>query len=73
MGLGCQSGHKVVLNGLPGNYCKVSNEHIIGHVLGGQNEESTLGSVDSSTAPWYVHAPYDRSIVASNLAWSNQS
>ena len=38
MGLGCQSESKVVPNGSPGNYCKVSNEHIIGHVLVGQNE-----------------------------------
>ena len=41
MGLGCQSEPKVVSNGSPGNYCKVSNEHVIGHVLVGQNEGST--------------------------------
>ena len=28
-------------NGPPGNCCKVSSEHVIGHVLIGQNGEST--------------------------------
>lgn len=42
MALGCQSGLKVVLNGLSGSYCKVSNEHVIGHHLVGQNGGSTL-------------------------------
>ena len=41
MGLWCQSGPKVVPNGSPGNYCKVSNEHVIRHVLVGQNGGST--------------------------------
>ena len=43
MGLGCQCEPKVVPNGLRGNYCKVSNRHIIGHVLVWQNEGSTQG------------------------------
>ena len=28
-------------NGPPGNYCKVSNKCLIGHVLGGENVGST--------------------------------
>ena len=52
MGLGCLESKwgqmssltkvsKVVSNGPPGNYCKVPNEHVIGHVLVGQNRGST--------------------------------
>ena len=43
MGLGCKSGPKVVPNGSPENYCKVSNGHVIGHMLVGQNRGSTIG------------------------------
>ena len=42
MGLGCQSEPKVVSNGSLENYCKVSNEHVIGHVLVGQNGGSII-------------------------------
>ena len=41
MGLGCKSGPKVVPNGSSENYCKVSNGHVIKHVLVGQNRGST--------------------------------
>ena len=41
MGLGCKSGPKVVPNGSLENYCKVSNRHVIGHMLVGQNRGST--------------------------------
>ena len=41
MGLGCKSGPKVVPNGSLKNYCKVSNGHVIEHVLIGQNGGST--------------------------------
>ena len=41
MGLECKSGPKVVPNGSSGNYCKVSNGHVIEHVLVGQNRGST--------------------------------
>ena len=34
-------------NGPPGNCCKVPSEHVIGHVLEGQNEGSTVGSTKS--------------------------
>ena len=33
----------MVSNGPPENYCKVPNEHVIGHVLVGQNGGSTMG------------------------------
>ena len=42
MGLGCQSGPKVMPNGSPRNYCKVSNKQVIGHVLEGQNRGSII-------------------------------
>ena len=42
MGLGCKSGPKVVPNGSSENYCKVSNGHVIEHVLVGQNRGSTV-------------------------------
>ena len=42
MGLGCKSGPKVVPNGSSENYCKVSNGHVIKHVLVGQNRGSTV-------------------------------
>ena len=41
MGLGCKSGPKVVPNASSENYCKVSNGHVIEHVLVGQNRGST--------------------------------
>ena len=41
MSLGYQSEPKMVPNELPRNYCKVSNGHVIGHVLVGQNGGST--------------------------------
>ena len=41
MGLGCKNGPKVVPNRSPENYCKVSNGHVIRHVLVGQNKRST--------------------------------
>ena len=41
MGLRCKSGPKVVPNGSSENYCKVSNRHVIGHVLVGQNRGFT--------------------------------
>ena len=41
MGLGCKSGPKVVPNGSSENYYKVSNGHVIEHVLVGQNRGST--------------------------------
>ena len=41
MGQVHQNGPKVVPNGSLENYCKVSNGHIIGHVLVGQNRGST--------------------------------
>ena len=41
MGLGCQSGPKVVPNGSSENYRKVSNGHVIENVLVGQNRGST--------------------------------
>ena len=41
MGSKCKSGPKVVPNESPKNYCKVSNGHVIGHVLVGQNRGST--------------------------------
>ena len=42
MGLGCQSGPKVVPNESPENYCKISNRHVIEHVLVGQNGGTTI-------------------------------
>ena len=44
MGLGCQSGPKVVPNGSSENYRKVSNGHVIEHVLVGQNRGSIVAS-----------------------------
>ena len=32
-------------SGPPGNYCKVSNKYLIGHMLGGQNGGSTTMQV----------------------------
>ncbi|RVW39280.1 hypothetical protein CK203_085072 [Vitis vinifera] len=46
MGLGCKSGPKVVPNASSENYCKVSNRHVIEHVLVGQNRGSTGSSAD---------------------------
>ena len=42
MGLRCKSGPKVVPNGSSENYYKVSNRHVIEHVLVGQNRGSTV-------------------------------
>ena len=47
MGLGCKSGPKMVPNGSSENYRKVSNGHVIEHVLVGQNRGST-----ASPLPW---------------------
>ena len=44
MGQGCKTGPKVVPNGSSENYRKVSNGHVIEHVLVGQNRGSTPGS-----------------------------
>ena len=42
MGLGCQSGPKVVPNESLENYCKISNRHVIEHVLVEQNGGTTI-------------------------------
>ena len=50
MGLGCKSGPKVVPNASSENYCKVSNGHVIEHVLVGQNR----GSTENASEDWDV-------------------